>query len=102
MVRETIEKQTVRERLEEADYDALCDFLEENGVKVFYKVVSPSFSDVDEILFECDSQERAFEIGDMVANSGYPLMHLMCIWGYGTCRETGSRSRNKPRWRLCL
>ena len=96
---ETPVKQERRKRLEDADYDALCDFLEENGVRVFYKVASPDFIDMDEIIFECDSQERAFEIGEMVVKSGYPMMHLIGIWGY---TRDGKHSRRSPRWRICL
>ena len=37
---ETPVKQERRERLEDADYDALCNFLEENGAKVYYGIAS--------------------------------------------------------------
>ena len=93
---ETPVKQERRERLEDADYDALCNFLEENGAKVYYGIASDTFKNMDEVIFECDSQERAFEIGDLAANSGYPLSCLLGIWRY-----RGGK-RRASLWRLCV
>ena len=81
---ETPVEEKRRKRFDDDVYDAMHDFLVKKGVRVL-----PSLEEY-EISFKCDSQEEAFEIGDIALSSGISTaVHLIGIWG-----------RRKGEWRI--